>query len=169
MRHIALGIALAAVSTGAQGQTSAWNVYEPETKGDFKPVQAFVQAADGSQLILKCDKPGPSATYAVIVSKTQLSATGNRSFESRPVTLRFDDGGSISDAWRFSGVFASAVDNRTQQTMTHFVTKLAAASKFEVRLEPIQANAVEVTFPVAGAKEAIAQVYASCKDKNPIG
>lgn len=168
MRYIAFGVALLAVGAATQAQAPGWNMYEAPGKGDFKPIQVFVQGTNGTQLIIKCDKPGQFETYAIVATQSALSASIQGRFEIRPVRIRFDGGAAIDDTWRFSGSFASAFDDRSQRTMTRFVQKLVTASKVEIQLEPFRQAPVQASFDVANGKDAINQVYTSCKDKTPV-
>jgi hypothetical protein len=163
----ALGMALAAVSTAAIAQDSNWGVFDGEAKGDFKPVQAVVEGSDGMQLILKCDRGGNATTYAVVVASDVLTPASTARYENRPVRMRFDDGLTINDNWRFFDKFASAVDDPSQKVMTRFIKRLSTASKLEIAFERFRQSPVTGTFNVTGARTAIEQVYASCKDKAP--
>ena len=166
MRYLAIGMALAAVSGAALGQDSAWGFYEP---GDGT-MQAGVQGSNGTQLILKCDAPGKRKVYAVVVAPTQLApAKGASQFENRPVTLVFDSGAPVKDTWRFNDKFAMAMNDVNLRTMSRFAEKLGAASKMEVTLEPFRQSPVHTSFEVTGAADAMARVYESCKDENPLG
>lgn len=168
MRYSAFTVALAAIAVASQAQAPGWNMYEAPGKGDFKPIQVFVQGSNNTQLIIKCDKPGQFETYAIIATQTALATSVQRSFEIRPVKIRFDGGSAIDDTWRFNGSFASAFDDRSQRTMTRFIQKLVTASKVEIQLEPFRQAPVMTSFDVANGKDAINQVYASCKDKTPV-
>jgi|SRR3990167_4933344 len=166
MRTLITGIALAAVSGAATAQDSAWQFYEP----DQGTLQAFVLAQDGSQLILKCDKPGKHKVFAVIVTNTNLAAPmSDDQFESYPVTIRMDENSPWDDNWRFNDKFAMAVDQGNTRSLTRLLEKLDDASKMEVRLKPLKRSPTIIEFDVAGAADAIGKVYASCKDESPVG
>src|SRR5688572_706200 len=86
------GAALAALSAGAVAQAppadTKWGFYTPEGG----TLQAGVVARDGSQLILKCDKPGRRKVYAVVVATRGLARPlPDDRFESFPVTVRTDE------------------------------------------------------------------------------
>lgn len=166
MRYLTIGMSFAAaISAPAVAQEPVWQFYEPEGS----TLQAAVQAADGSQLILKCDEPGKRKVYAVVAVPTQLAvARGAVGYESRPVTLTFDDTAPIKDQWRFNDKFAVAMNEVNLRTMTKFAQKLAGASKLNVILEPFQLSPYQTTFDVTGATDALARVYESCKDENPV-
>lgn len=164
MRYPMIAIGLAAVSATASAQSDGWQVYEAEGM----PTQAFVVAEDGSQLILKCDKPGRRAVYAVVVTQESLVPPA-ASFTMRPVRVRFDDGGSDEARWRFYEHSVVAIDQGAERSLTRLLRDLSDASTMELIMDPGQRPPVQVDFTVAGAKEPIAQVFDSCKDKNPVG
>ena len=165
MRYLTIGMALAAISAPAAAQDSVWQFYEPEGS----TLQAAVLAADGSQLILKCDKPGKRKVYAVVAVPTQLApAKGAAGYESRPVTLTFDNNAPVKDQWRFNDKFAVAMNEVNLRTMTKFAEKLAGASKLNVIMEPFELSPYLTTFDVTGATDALAKVYESCKDESPV-
>jgi len=166
MRYLLTGLAFATVAGAALAQDSVWQFYEP----DGGTLQAFVLAEDGSQLILKCDKPGKQKVFAVVVANTNLAAPmSDDKYESYPVSLRFDEGAPQDDNWRFNGRFAMAVDQGNTRSLTRLLEKLDDATKLEVRLKPIMRSPTVINFAVAGAGEAIARVYESCKDESPVG
>jgi len=164
MKKIMLAAALAALSTGAAAQDGNWGYFEP---GDGT-IQAGVAGANGSQLILKCDKPGKRKVYAVIVSPTAVAAAkGASGFESRDVRLAFDGTAPLDDQWRFNDKFAMAMDDTNLRAMTRFSEKMADAKKLEVILKPLQKAPVQLDFDVTGARGALTRVYESCKDQLP--
>jgi hypothetical protein len=165
MRYWVLGVALAALSAGAGAQNSAWGFFGSPGQASG----AGVQAADGSQLLIKCDKTGKGQVFAVIAATTNLARPlPNNQYESFPVTLRMDDGASWGDNWRFNDKFAMAVDKGNTRSLTRLLEQLADAKKVEVKLQPVEHAVYNTTFNVAGAREAIAKVYADCKDTNPL-
>jgi phosphoribosylformylglycinamidine (FGAM) synthase-like amidotransferase family enzyme len=130
---------------------------------------AGVQAADGSQLLIKCDKTGKGQVFAVVVATNNLARPlPNNQYESFPVSLRMDDKSPWDDNWRFNDKFAMAVDKGNTRSLTRLLEQLADAKMVEVKLEPIEHAIYNTTFNVAGAREAIAKVYADCKDVNPL-
>jgi hypothetical protein len=158
-------VALAAVPAAAQNQASPWQYYEPAGG----TLQAGVVNAQGAQLIIKCDKPGKGQVFAVIAATTNLARPlPNNQYESFPVTLRMDDGASWDDNWRFNDKFAMAVDKGNTRSLTRLLEQLADAKTVEVRLKPIEHAVYNTSFSVAGARDAIAKVYADCKDTNPL-
>jgi len=165
MRYWMVGVALAALSAGATAQQSAWG-YFGSPGGE---TGAGVQAADGSQLILKCEKPGTHEVYAVVAARTNLAAPlpENR-FESRTVTLRMDTNAPWDDNWRFNDKFAMAVDKGNDRSLTRLLAKLDKASTLQVQLRPFKAAPVLIDFNVAGAHDAIAKVYKDCGDTSPV-
>ena len=168
MNRMLIGVALVAVSTGALAQDVAetdWAYFEPEGA----PLQAGVVAQDGSQLILKCDKPGKRSVYAVVATNSSLAPPmSDDRYESHPVTLRMDENPPWDDNWRFNGRFAMAVDKGNVRSLTRLLEKLHDADKLELRLQPIMRSPVTIEYEVTGARDAIERVYASCKDTIPI-
>jgi len=166
MRYWILGAALAAVSMAATGQSSAWGFFG----GAGMASGAGVQASDGSQLLIKCDKPGKHNVFAVVVATTnQAAPLPANKYESQPVTLRMDEGAAWDDNWRFNDKFAMAVDQGNTRSLTRLLQKLADAKTVEVQLKPAAHAIYNTTFNVAGAKDAIAKVYSDCGDTNPLG
>ena len=165
MRYWVLGAAVAALSVGAGAQNSAWGFFG----GPGQASGAGVQAADGSQLLIKCDKPGKRSVFALVVATTQARPLPNNKFESFPVTLRMDDKAAWADNWRFNDKFAMAVDQGNTRSLTRLLEQLADAKTVDVRLKPIEHSQYNTTFNVAGAREAIAKVYSDCGDTNPLG
>lgn len=165
MRYLIFGVALAAASTAAMAQSSAWGFFN----GANGAMGAGVQAADGSQLLIKCDKPGKHSVFAVVVASLNLAPplpTGR--YESDPVSLRMDQTAPWDDNWRFNDKFAMAVDQGNTRSLTRLLEKLQSASTFDIHMKPVGKGEVHTTFNVAGAKDAIDKVYAGCKDDNPI-
>jgi hypothetical protein len=166
MYKVIFGLAVAAVSVGALGQeqASAWGYYEPQGG----TLQAGVVGADGSQFILKCDKPGKRKVYAVVVATTSLARPlPDDRFESFPVTVRMDQNSPYEDNWRFNDKFAMAMDQGSTRALTRLLEQLDDASAMEVRFKPLNETQTVIRFNVAGAREAIQRVYASCRDDIP--
>ena len=166
MRYWMFGVALAALSVTASAQDSAWGFFG----GAGSASGAGVQASDGSQLLIKCDKPGKKSVFAVVVATLNLAAPlpANR-YESQPVTLRMDDGAAWDDNWRFNDKFAMAVNQGNDRSLTRLLEKLDDAKTVEVHLKPVQKSPYNTTFNVAGAKAAIDKVFKDCGDTNPLG
>jgi hypothetical protein len=167
MYRVIFGLAAAAVSGGAvaQDQASPWGYYEPQGG----TLQAGVVAADGSQFILKCDKPGKRKVYAVVVATHSLARPlPDDRFESFPVTVRMDQDAPYEDNWRFNDKFAMAMDQGSTRALTRLLEQLDDASAMELRFKPLNKTQTVVNFNVAGAKEAIERVYASCMDDVPL-
>jgi hypothetical protein len=159
------GLALAAASSAAVAQTSAWQFYQPEGG----TLQAFVVSKGGEQFILKCDKPGKRKVFSVLVVNTNLvPPLPDDQFESGEVLVRFDQNAAWDDNWRFNDKFAMAVNQGNVRSLTRLLEKLDGASEMEVVLKPIQRSPTTASFNVAGSREAIEKVYASCKDELPL-
>ena len=162
MKKVLIGTVLAVLPVGAIAEGGNWGYYEP---GDGT-MQAGIAGSNGSQLIFKCDRAGKRRVYAVIVSPTALAAAkGASGYESRDVTLRFDDRPPIEDQWRFNDKFAMAMDDRNLRAMTRFGGNLADAQKLDVILKPFQKAPVQLSFDVAGARPALERIYEACKDE----
>lgn len=165
-RMMGVGLAAAAAAASAQDQAPSWQYFEPEGG----TIQAGVVAADGSQLILKCDKPGKRSVYAVLATREKLvPATAQAPFQMRSAEFRFDEGAPTDDRWRFYDQSAVAIDSGSIKAMSHFLPGLRTATKLRIRLNPERARYVEANFNVAGAADAIGRVYASCQDDIPTG
>lgn len=166
MRYWTLGVALLALSATATAQESAWGYFGSAGSGSG----AGVQASDGSQLLIKCDKPGKHSVFAVVVAKANLAAPlpGNR-YESQPVTVRMDESAPYNENWRFNDRFAMAVDQGNVRSLTTLLGKLATAKTMEIQLKPLDHAVYTTTFNVTGAKAAIDKVYKDCGDTNPLG
>ena len=165
MRYLMLGAALAVLSAAATAQDSAWGFFN----GANGSMGAGVQAADGSQLLIKCDKPGKHSVFAVVVSPLNLAPPlPPTKFESDPVTIRIDEAAPWDDNWRFNDKFAIAVDQGNTRTLSRLLQKLQTAKTFDIHMKPVGKGEVHTTFSVTGAKDAIDKVYAGCKDQNPL-
>jgi hypothetical protein len=156
-------VAVLAVAAPAAAQQGNWGYFE-----DGKGFGVGVQAADGNQLMLKCDKPGKGEVYAAVATKTAMVPPA-RSFVIRPVKFRYDDRPVFEDRWRFYTNTAAAVDKGTERSLTHFMLDLPNAKTVEMLLYWDTRNPVPITtkFNVAGAKAAIDQVFAKCQDTVP--
>ncbi|KRA83709.1 hypothetical protein [Altererythrobacter sp. Root672] len=164
MRYLVAGAAIVALtSVAAQAQNSAWGFFEG-ADGSFG---AGVQGADGSQLMLKCDKPGKGTVYAAIISKEKLVPPSNTRFQMRPIELRFDTGATVEERYRFYEQMATAVNQTTEKTLQRLLTGLSSAQQLNVRMNPERARWVEASFTVTGAKDAITQVFQKCQDEIP--
>ena len=164
MRYWMIGIALATVAAAASAQDagSKWAYFEPEGQ----PMQAGVQNAQGAQLILKCDKPGKKSVYAVVVTPERLVPPSRAPFVL-PTEVRFDENAPQEDRWTFYDNSAVALNSRGLMSLTRFMDGLPTASKVRLRMYVERGRNIEVSFDVAGAREAIARVYESCKDDVP--
>jgi hypothetical protein len=159
---IGLGLVAIAATASAQDAGSKWAYFESEGA----PLQAGVIAGDGTQLILKCDKPGKGSVYAVVVSPDTLVPASQRPF-SLPTEIRFDDRAPLEDRWRYTDKAAAAVDARGQLALSRFMDGLPSATKLRIRMYLERGRTVEVNFDVAGAQDAINRVYESCQDDVP--
>ena len=164
MRYLTIAVALAAVPATAQDQPSPWQYYEPAGG----TLQAGVVNAQGAQLILKCDKPGKSQVFAVVVTPEKLVPPTNEAFVNRSLELRFDTDAPIEDRWRYYENSVVAIDQKPTIALSRFLNELADSAKFHIRMNPERARYVEAEFNVSGAREAIGRVYTSCQDQSPV-
>lgn len=156
-------LGLAAMSAAANAQTPTWQFFE----GEGGAMQAFVQDAEGRQLILKCDKPGRGSVSAVVFVHDKLITPNQKDFDKRPIELMFDDDRPQEETWRFYENVAMAVNQPGERTLPRFVEQLSQSSQLRARLKPGDRAPTDVTFDVTGASEAITEVYKACKDQNP--
>lgn len=164
MRYLMIGLAVAAFSAAAVQAQSAWGTFESGTSSGVG-----LQGSNGAQLLLKCDKPGKGSVYATVATPKDQLVPPSQTFTMRPVKLRFDGSAPKEDRWRFYQQSAVAIDKSSERSLTRLLTDLANAKKFDVRLEPgNRTPAVDASFDVGGAKDAIAQVYTACKDVSPV-
>lgn len=179
MRKVQVGVVVSVVSfltmaggafwpAAAQDQGSDWAYFEADEETDgVRLMQAGVQTADGSQLILKCDKPGPGSVVAAIFVPEGIAPPSQRP-PARTVRLRFDDGPVKEDAWRYYPQTAMASNTKRDRQLPRFLADLADAQKLNVMLDPVDGARVEVTFQTKGARDAIGRIYERCKDTNPL-
>lgn len=164
MRNLAIGLCLAVIAGAAAAQSPAtsWGAFE---QGDIHGVGV---QGNGSQLLLKCDKPGRNSVYALVLTDETLLPPGP-GFQMRSAELRFDDQPPIEDRWRFYEKYVVAINKDGERSLTRLLGGLSGAQALELRLYPERGKSKTVTlkFDVAGAKDAITQVYESCKDTNP--
>ncbi|MGC1269177.1 MAG: hypothetical protein WA842_01115 [Croceibacterium sp.] len=161
MRKSIIAAAVAVAATSVHAQTPTWQYYEDGSA----PLQAFVIAKDGAQLILKCDKPGKGKVLAVFVAKAPIAAPlANGRFESREVLVQVDDGGPYDDNLRFNDRFAMAVNQHSERSLTRLLEKIADGQKLDITLRPFKQAPVQMSFAIGGARAAIAKVYEACKD-----
>jgi hypothetical protein len=156
----ALGLAMA---SGAQAQESSWAYFEPEGA----PMQAGLQSANGGQLILKCDETGEDKVFAVIFSPSRLRPPSNQP-QVRALWLRYDDGPREEVRWRYYDQTVLALNTRRDSNLGPFLNDLVDATNLEIRLDATDGAPVELNFAVAGAREAIARVFESCRDTNVV-
>ena len=164
MRNLVVALGLAAVSAAAfgqeaaapaEGQASAWQLFE----NDDGKKGAIATATDGSQLVLKCDKPGRREVHAIILAPSErLSAPTTRPV-SRPIWFQFDGNAPKTERWGFFEHYAIAQGKTPDRTLARFVVHLRGSSKVRMRLDTGIGPDVELDFNVAGSEAAIAQVY----------
>lgn len=171
MRHSLAAVIVAAISTAAVAQdqpageapASAWQNFEQDngTKG------AIIQAADGSQLVIKCDKPGRREVHAMILSADKKLAAPSSRPVSRPIRFQFDNKSPSTENWRFYETRAEALGKTGDRALARFITDLRRASRLRMILDTGIGPNVEMNFDVTGAGEAVAHVYEACNDSPP--
>jgi hypothetical protein len=164
-----LAMALAGTAASAQEATPEWQYYE-DAEATNGLLQAFVQSADGTQLIFKCDEKGRSKVFAVMFSPEKLAAPSRTFFLSK-LTLRYDKGPPNDERWRYFDQTAMAVNAPGERSLKRFLEKVADAKQLDVTFERIDRNgskAIEASFNVEGAREAIGHVFKSCGDDSPL-
>lgn len=166
MRYWIFAAGLIAVSATAQDQASPWQFFQDAQKTHGLVVASVDSAEGGTQLYLKCDKTGKKSLYAMVYSETQLGRPSPIPMTGT-VTYRFDDGSPGEDQWRLYEHVASAINTAGDRALPHLLDGLVKATKLEIRIKPYEGSPVIGTFNVTGAKDALAQVYDSCKDNNP--
>jgi len=165
MRYCVLGLALAAASGAvvAQDQPSAWSLFEAEGGRNG----ASVNSADGSRLVIKCDKPGRREVHAMVMpADGKLAAPTTRPI-ARAITFRFDEGAPKTESWGFYETYAIAQGKTSDRALARFVNGLRGSSKVRMRFDTGIGPDVEADFDVTGSTEAIARVYEICKDTPP--
>lgn len=164
MRKFTIALFVTALAVPASAQDSNWAYFE----GENGLLQAGVQAADGSQLLLKCDEAGEGTVYAAIYHPKQVAPPGPRP-PMRPVHFRFDGSPPEEARWRYYPQTIVGLNSRREKKLVPFLTDLADASHLEVRVEPEDATDFSIEFQVAGTREAATRVFESCEDTNPLG
>ena len=165
MRSLALGISLAALAAAASAQEPAatWEFFEQDGGRNG----ALVKAADGSQLVLKCDKPGRREVHAIVLAPAEKLAVPNDRPISRPITFRFDGGAPKTESWGFYEHHAIAQGKTSDRALARFIAGLRGTSNVTLRLDTGIGPDADLEFNVAGAEEAISRVYEACKDNKP--
>ncbi|HEX5476498.1 MAG TPA: hypothetical protein VFX09_01440, partial [Burkholderiales bacterium] len=109
------------------------------------------------------------SVYAVVVATQNLAPPlPENSYQSGPVTLRMDENAPWDDNWHFNGKFALAINRGNTRSLTRLLDKLADAKTFTIEMKPVGKGEIGASFHVAGTKDAVAKVFASCKDTDPL-
>ena len=154
---------LAAVPAAAQDQASPWEFFE----ADGARNGATVKGANGTQLVLKCDKPGRREVHAILLAPESTLAAPSPRPISRPIIFQFDDSGPRTESWGFYEHYAMAQGKTSDRALARFVAGLRRAAHVELRFDTGIGPDVEMDFNVAGAEAAIARVYELCQDTPP--
>jgi len=161
-----VAIALSAIPVAAFAEDPQWGYYQDDeiTKG---LLQATVVAKDGEQLTFKCEKKGKGQVVAVLFS-TRAFAPPRNNYSMRTVIVQVDDGRAMDERWRYFGQTVTAVDMKNERSLTGLIGEMEKGNELHLRVNPENASQYEITFPVAGTREALTRVYESCGDKYPI-
>ena len=161
MRYWMIALAAVAVPAAVLAQ-SAWGSFQ-----DGAGSGIGLQGSDGSQLLIKCDKPGKGSVYAMIVAPKRMVPPSAKPV-MRPVKFHADSGPVRDDRWRFFDATASAVDTTTEASLKRLFVDLPDAKTLFVTLDPGQMTPTDLSFEVAGARAAIGTVFDACKDVAPL-
>jgi len=163
MRYLAIGVLLAAVAGSVHGQATTWGTFE---SGESKGIG--IQAADGSQLIFKCDKPGRSEVYALVLTDKNLVEPYS-TYVMRPIKVRLDEQAPYEDNWRFYEHYIVAVNKGRERSLNRLLRDFGTGQKLELLLYPDPRSRTPVTlnFDIAGAQEALTHVFEACGDTPP--
>ena len=171
MRNLVLGISMTALAAAASAQAPApapepaatWEFFEEDGGRNG----ALVKAADGSQLILKCDKPGRREVHAIVLAPSEKLAVPNDRPISRPIRFQFDGGAPKTESWGFYEHHAIAQGKTSDRALARFIAGLRGTSDVKMRLDTGIGPDVDLEFGVAGSEAAIAPVYKACNDSEP--
>jgi hypothetical protein len=156
-------IAVAQDQPAGQAAASGWQTFQE----DGGRSGALVKADNGSQIVVKCDKPGRREVHAMILSSNDKLAVPNDRPISRPIRFQFDGKAPSTENWRFYETYAMASGKTGDRALARFIVDLRNASKVRTILSTGIGPDVDLTFDVTGAKEAIAHVYEACRDNAP--
>lgn len=164
----ALAVAISAVAVAqdqpaGEASASGWQTFEE----DGGRSGALVKADNGSQIVIKCDKPGKREVHAMIMSANDKLAIPNSRPISRPIRFQFDNKSPATENWGFYETYAMASGKTGDRSLARFVVGLRNASKVRAILSTGIGADVNISFDVTGAKEAIAHVYEACNDSAP--
>ena len=171
MRNLVLGISMTALAAAASAQAPApapepaatWEFFEEDGGRNG----ALVKAADGSQLILKCDKPGRREVHAIVLAPSEKLAVPNDRPMSRPIRFQFDGGAPKTESWGYYEHHAIAQGKTSDRALARFIAGLRGTSDVKMRLDTGIGPDVDLEFGVAGSEAAIARVYKACNDSEP--
>ena len=156
MRNLVLGISMTALAAAASAQAPApapepaatWEFFEEDGGRNG----ALVKAADGSQLILKCDKPGRREVHAIVLAPSEKLAVPNDRPISRPIRFQFDGGAPKTESWGFYEHHAIAQGKTSDRALARFIAGLRGTSDVKMRLDTGIGPDVDLEFGVAGSK-----------------
>lgn len=163
---LAVAVSAAAVAQNqpaGEAPTSGWQTFEDDSGRSG----VLLKADNGSQIVIKCDKPGKREVHAMIMSSNDRLAVPSSRPISRPIRFQFDSKSPSTENWRFYETYAMASGKTGDRALARFVVDLRNASKVRTLLSTGIGPDVDISFDVAGAKDAIAHVYEACRDSAP--
>ncbi|HWK41873.1 MAG TPA: hypothetical protein VNR60_08065 [Croceibacterium sp.] len=160
---LAVAISVTAVAQDQPASASGWQTFGEEGGRSG----ALVKADNGSQIVIKCDKPGKREVHAMIMSANDKLAVPNDRPISRPIRFQFDNKSPATENWRFYETYAMASGKTGDRALARFIVGLRNASKVRTILSTGIGSDVDLSFDVAGAQKAIAHVYEACRDSAP--
>ena len=170
MRFLVFSVAVAAAvpaaaqqEAAAQQPASVWQFFEEA--GGLSG--AWVRAANGEQLILKCDKPGRREVHAIVMAPSEKLAAPSARPISRPIRFQFDSKAPKNEDWGFFEHHAIALGKTSDRALAHLLTGLRDSSRVRMILDTGIGPDVDLSFDTAGAQDAITRVYEACNDSVP--
>jgi len=171
MKKLVLAVSVTALATAGYAQEPApaqqaavpWEVFSEDGGRNG----ALVKSADGSQLVLKCDKPGRREVHAIVLAPSKKLAVPNDRPISRPIRFQFDGGAPKTESWGFYEHHAIAQGKTSDRALARFIAGLRGTSNVKMRLDTGIGSDVDLEFDVAGSQEVISRVYDSCNDNEP--
>ena len=160
---LAVAVSAIAIAQDQPASPSGWQTFEDDSGRSG----ALVEADSGSQIVIKCDKPGRREVHAMILSSNDKLAVPNDRPISRPIRFQFDGKAPATENWRFYETYAMASGKTGDRALARFIVDLRNASKVRTILSTGIGPDVDLTFDVTGAKEAVTHVYEACKDSAP--
>ena len=135
-----------------------WEV-KARTAGGIVSTSAATIAADGSRLVVKCDKGVDSGVSVQFFGRDLQNAGDDGSFPGKPVALRFDNGAANEAEWEFR---ASAAFTSNDAVVTSLTLQLAKAKQIRVETTNAGNFGVAAVFDGPASDAPIRQVLDAC-------